>query len=125
MHCVNRKYHDSKISVPICRFLIDFVKPPMIKRIRIFSMHFIFQFPSFCIFLFLHTTKIIIAQRVNSVEHADRIIVMENGRINAFDTHENLLKTNDIYREIYETQTGGGSGDFDQPAPDTEGGEGV
>ena len=71
------------------------------------------------------TTKIIIAQRVNSVEHADRIIVMENGRINAFDTHENLLKTNDIYREIYETQTGGGSGDFDQPAPDTEGGEGV
>ena len=71
------------------------------------------------------TTKIIIAQRVNSVEHADRIIVMENGRINAFDTHENLLKTNDIYREIYETQTGGGSGDFDQPTPDTEGGEGV
>ena len=71
------------------------------------------------------TTKIIIAQRVNSVEHADRIIVMENGRINAFDTHENLLATNDIYREIYETQTGGGSGDFDQPAPDAEGGEGV
>ena len=71
------------------------------------------------------TTKIIIAQRVNSVEHADRIIVMENGRINAFDTHENLLKTNDIYREIYETQTGGGNGDFDQPTPDTEGGEGV
>ena len=71
------------------------------------------------------TTKIIIAQRVNSVEQADRIIVMENGRINAFDTHENLLATNDIYREIYETQTGGGSGDFDQPAPDAEGGEGV
>ena len=71
------------------------------------------------------TTKIIIAQRVNSVEHADRIIVMENGRINAFDTHENLLQTNEIYREIYETQTGGGSGDFDQPAPDVEGGEGV
>ena len=71
------------------------------------------------------TTKIIIAQRVNSVEHADRIIVMENGRINAFDTHENLLQTNEIYREIYETQTGGGSGDFDQPAPDAEGGEGV
>ena len=47
------------------------------------------------------TTKIIIAQRVNSVEQADRIIVMENGRINAFDTHENLLATNDIYREIY------------------------
>ena len=71
------------------------------------------------------TTKIIIAQRVNSVEQADRIIVMENGRINALDTHENLLATNDLYREIYETQTGGGSGDFDQPAPDAEGGEGV
>jgi len=68
------------------------------------------------------TTKIIIAQRVASVEHADRIIVMENGCINAFDTHENLLANNDIYREIYETQTQG-SGDFDEPTPDQEGGE--
>ena len=68
------------------------------------------------------TTKIIIAQRVASVEHADRIIVMENGCIDAFDTHENLLANNDIYREIYETQTQG-SGDFDEPTPDAEGGE--
>ncbi|MBQ8313079.1 MAG: ABC transporter ATP-binding protein [Clostridia bacterium] len=68
------------------------------------------------------TTKIIIAQRVASVENADRIIVMEDGRIDAFDTHENLLATNEIYREIYETQTQG-SGDFDEPAPDAEGGE--
>ena len=68
------------------------------------------------------TTKIIIAQRVASVENADRIIVMENGMIDAFDTHENLLNTNEIYREIYETQTQG-SGDFDEPAPDAEGGD--
>lgn len=61
------------------------------------------------------TTKIIIAQRVSSVQDADRILVLENGRINGFDTHENLLKNNEIYRDIYESQTQGG-GDFDQPA---------
>ncbi len=61
------------------------------------------------------TTKIIIAQRISSVERADRILVLDNGRINGFDTHENLLKTNAIYREIYESQVKGG-GDFDQPA---------
>ena len=61
------------------------------------------------------TTKIIIAQRVSSVEHADRILVLDNGRINGFDTHENLLKSNAIYQEIYESQVKGG-GDFDQPA---------
>lgn len=61
------------------------------------------------------TTKIIIAQRVSSVENADRILVLDNGRIDGFDTHENLLKTNAIYREIYESQVQGG-GDFDQPA---------
>ncbi|WP_130869939.1 ABC transporter ATP-binding protein [Intestinimonas massiliensis (ex Afouda et al. 2020)] len=61
------------------------------------------------------TTKIIIAQRVSSVEHADRILVLDEGRIDGFDTHENLLKTNAIYREIYDSQVKGG-GDFDQPA---------
>ena len=61
------------------------------------------------------TTKIIIAQRISSVESADRILVLDNGRIDAFDTHENLLKTNAIYQEIYESQVKGG-GDFDQPA---------
>ena len=61
------------------------------------------------------TTKIMIAQRVSSVEQADRILVLDNGRVNAFDTHENLLKTNAIYREIYESQVKGG-GDFDQSA---------
>ena len=50
------------------------------------------------------TTKIIIAQRTGSVKDADRIIVLDNGQVNAFDTHENLLRTNEIYREIYETQ---------------------
>ena len=61
------------------------------------------------------TTKIIIAQRISSVEHADRILVLDNGTVNAFDTHENLLQNNAIYREIYESQIKGG-GDFDQPA---------
>ena len=61
------------------------------------------------------TTKIIIAQRISSVESADRILVLDDGRINGFDTHENLLKTNAIYQDIYESQIKGG-GDFDQPA---------
>ncbi|MBQ8638378.1 MAG: ABC transporter ATP-binding protein [Lachnospiraceae bacterium] len=59
------------------------------------------------------TTKIIIAQRISSIEHADRVIVMEDGRIDAFDTPENLLKSNEIYRDVYEQQTSGG-GDFDE-----------
>ncbi len=59
------------------------------------------------------TTKLIIAQRISSVMDADRIIVLEDGRINGFDTHEQLLKNNEIYREVYESQTGG-SGDFDE-----------
>ena len=61
------------------------------------------------------TTKIIIAQRISSVQDADRILGLDNGRVDAFDTHENLLKTNAIYQEIYESQIKGG-GDFDQPA---------
>ena len=61
------------------------------------------------------TTKIIIAQRISSVEHADRILVLDNGRIDGFDTHEKLLETNAIYRDIYESQFKGG-GDFDQSA---------
>ena len=60
------------------------------------------------------TTKLIIAQRISSVQDADRIIVLDNGTINGFDTHENLVKSNRIYREIYESQTQGG-GDFDEP----------
>ena len=58
------------------------------------------------------TTKIIIAQRISSVQDADRILVLDNGRVSGFDTHETLLKTNTIYQEIYEAQTKGG-GDFD------------
>lgn len=61
------------------------------------------------------TTKIIIAQRVSSVEHADRILVLDDGKISGFDSSENLLKNNAIYSEIYESQVKGG-GDFDQPA---------
>ena len=58
------------------------------------------------------TTKIIIAQRISSVQDADRILVLDSGRISGFDTHENLLKSNAIYWEIYEAQAKGG-GDFD------------
>ena len=58
------------------------------------------------------TTKIIIAQRISSVENADRVSVMEEGRISGFDAPAELLKNNTIYREVYETQTAGG-GDFD------------
>ncbi len=60
------------------------------------------------------TTKIIISQRIASVQEADRIIVMDDGGIDGFDTHENLLENNAIYREIYDTQMNG-SGDFDAP----------
>ena len=59
------------------------------------------------------TTKLIIAQRVSSVQHADRIIVMQEGQIDGFGTHEELLASNEIYREVYESQTGGNA-DFDQ-----------
>lgn len=61
------------------------------------------------------TTKLIIAQRISSVQDADRIIVMEDGCIHGFGTHEELLKNNEIYREVYESQTSGG-GDFDEKA---------
>ncbi len=60
------------------------------------------------------TTKIIIAQRISSVQEADRIIVMDDGRVCGFDTHENLLRNNKIYSEIYTLQTQSG-GDFDKP----------
>ncbi len=60
------------------------------------------------------TTKIIIAQRISSVQHADRIVVLNEGRIDDIGTHEELLKSSTIYRDVYEAQTGGG-GDFDQP----------
>ena len=58
------------------------------------------------------TTKIIIAQRVSSIESADHIIVLEDGKINGYGTHEELLANNVIYRDVYESQTSG-SGDFD------------
>lgn len=61
------------------------------------------------------TTKIIIAQRISSVQDADRIVVLEDGRIDGVGTHEELLETNAIYREIYDTQIKGG-GDFDENA---------
>jgi len=60
------------------------------------------------------TTKIIISQRVSSVQDADRILVLDDGKVNGFDTHENLLKENPIYQEIYEAQIKAG-GDFDEP----------
>ena len=61
-----------------------------------------------------NTTKLIIAQRIQSVQDADRIIVMESGQVSGFDTHENLLKTNRLYQEIYHIQMEG-EADFDSP----------
>ena len=59
-------------------------------------------------------TKIIIAQRISSVRYCDRILVLDNGRVSGFDTHDNLLRSNAIYREIYTLQNEDG-GDFDEP----------
>lgn len=63
------------------------------------------------------TTKLIIAQRISSVQDADRILVLDDGAVNGFGTHKELLEKNAIYQEIYETQTKGG-GDFDEPGKD-------
>ncbi len=60
-----------------------------------------------------NTTKLIIAQRISSVSSADRIIVMEEGEVHGFGTHDELLEQNEIYRDVFESQTGG-SGDFDE-----------
>lgn len=60
------------------------------------------------------TTNIIIAQRISSVEHCDRIIVLDDGVVSGFGNHDELMKSNEIYRDVYESQTGGG-GDFDEP----------
>ncbi len=64
-----------------------------------------------------NTTRLIIAQRISSVEHADRIIVLEEGRVDGVGTHEELLRTNEIYRDVYESQIKG-SGDFDKGGED-------
>ena len=60
------------------------------------------------------TTKLIIAQRISSIQNCDRIIVMEDGRVNDFGAHEELLARNQIYQEIYESQAAGNA-DFDEP----------
>ncbi|MDD3795632.1 MAG: ABC transporter ATP-binding protein [Lachnospiraceae bacterium] len=69
------------------------------------------------------TTKLIIAQRISSVQNADRIIVLDEGKIHGFGTHEELMKTDEIYRDVYESQNSG-AGDFDSLGNEnTEGGE--
>ena len=62
------------------------------------------------------TTKIIIAQRIASVEDADRVLVLDDGRISGFDTPKSLMENNAIYREVATSQAGNGSGDFDEAA---------
>ena len=69
-----------------------------------------------------NTTKLIIAQRISSVEQADRIIVLDDGKVNGFGTHEELLASNEIYRDVYESQMSG-SGDFDSMAGESTGEE--
>ena len=63
------------------------------------------------------TTKIIIAQRITSVKDADRIIVMDDGEVHGFGTHEELMAANEIYRDVYESQMSG-RGDFDENGGD-------
>ena len=60
-----------------------------------------------------HITKIIIAQRISAIQDADRILVLDDGRIDGIGTHEELLQSNTIYREVYRSQTSG-NGDFDE-----------
>ena len=60
------------------------------------------------------TTKLIIAQRISSVQDADRILVMNEGRVDGIGTHKELLASNEIYRDVYESQTGSGNGDFEE-----------
>lgn len=61
------------------------------------------------------TTKLVIAQRISSVKDCDRIIVMDNGTVNGFGTHDELMRSNEIYREVYESQNGmAGDADFDE-----------
>ncbi len=64
-----------------------------------------------------NTTKLIIAQRISSIQHADKIIVLDDGKVNGFGTHDELLATNEIYQDVYESQTNGG-GDFDEKGGD-------
>ncbi len=71
------------------------------------------------------TTKLIVAQRISSVQDADRILVLNEGKISGFDTHENLLRTNPAYREIYEAQNAAGGGDFDLPVSEGKESEGL
>ncbi|MDE6853156.1 MAG: ABC transporter ATP-binding protein/permease [Lachnospiraceae bacterium] len=66
------------------------------------------------------TTKLIISQRISSIQAADRILVLEEGQVSGFDTHDRLLEENAVYREIYDAQMQGG-GDFDQPDSGKEG----
>lgn len=65
------------------------------------------------------TTKLIVSQRISSIQDADRILVIDNGMVSGFDTHEHLVENNKVYREIYEVQTQGG-GDFDEQAEEAK-----
>ena len=55
------------------------------------------------------TTKIIIAQRISSIQHADKIVVMDDGKVSAIGTHDELLKTSSIYKEVFDSQQKGGN----------------
>ena len=103
-----RKYKKNSNGKPLCYYILStLLKVDGIDEVYVYCSN-----PDIKEFI-PETTKIIIAQRISCVMDSDKIIVMENGQINGFGTHAELLESNEIYRDVYESQQGG-SKDFDE-----------